>query len=101
MRTTTLRSRISGDTFKAPASRTGDWYGSSNRASDGVCIFEAVPEYRDTNPKIDMYREGDGFTSPYLGSTNSFRTVRDALVYFETRPINGHKVAKALRSSRA
>lgn len=81
--------------FVVPGARTGDWYGSSNRASDGAPMFEPVPEYRDSNPKIDLFREFDGRNPPYLASTNQFRTVRDALHYYSTREIHGHKVASA------
>lgn len=42
---------------------------------------QTEPEYSPSNPKIDLYRV-DG---TYWGSTHGFRTVRDALQYFNAQ----------------
>lgn len=39
------------------------------------------PQYRDSNPKIDLYR-ADG---SYVGSTNWHRTCREALAYMQDK----------------
>ena len=92
-----IRNRFTENTFLVPQSRTGDWYGSSNRTSSGEPMFEAVPVYADRNPKIDMFGPEVG---DYLGSTNMFATVRDCLHYFSTRKIKGKPVARAFREAR-
>ena len=41
------------------------------------------PHYRDSNPKIDLWILcSDGKTVKYIASTNWWRTVRDALAYY-------------------
>lgn len=38
--------------------------------------------YRDANPKIDIYRDGtERADLRYVGSTNFYRTCRDALIH--------------------
>lgn len=76
-RGTQMRNRLTGATFftRKPAT----YYGTSNRTSDGVPIYECVPQYSKQNPKIDLFtaRGGD-----YICSTNFFPTVREALHYY-------------------
>lgn len=83
MRQTRMRNRFTGETFLAPHPAT--LYGSSNRASDGEPMFEAVPEYRASNPKIDL----TDAAGHYLASTNQFQTIREAVHYYSTRTIAG------------
>lgn len=90
-----LKNRFTGETFKVPTHKTGDWYGPSNRASDGEPMYEPVPLYLDSNPKIDLFNGGQ-----YLASTNQFRNIRDALQYFKTRPIMGMIANYAKRDTR-
>ena len=45
--------------------------------------IQTKPEYRDSNPKIDLYILcNDGVTLKYYGSTNWWRTVRDCLNFY-------------------
>ncbi len=44
-------------------------------------VASIKPEYRDTNPKIDIFRDGLGKGEfRYRSSTNWYRTCRDALI---------------------
>ena len=46
---------------------------------------QTSPEYRDSNPKIDLWILcSDAKTVKYIASTNWWRTVRDALAYYNT-----------------
>lgn len=92
---TTLKNRFTGETFAVPATKSGNWYGSSNRASEGAPMFEPVPFYRDSNPKIDM-----GDSRGYIASTNQFRTLRDARQFYETRAINGRVITRLTRAKK-
>ena len=45
--------------------------------------IQTKPEYRDSNPKIDLYILcSDDVTLKYYGSTNYWRTVRDCLNFY-------------------
>lgn len=45
-------------------------------------IASIKPQYRDANPKIDIYRDGiERADLRYVGSTNFYRTCRDALIH--------------------
>jgi hypothetical protein len=77
-----MLNRFTGATFYTR--RPGDYYGTSNRCADGTPMYAPVPAYSGCHPKIDMYtvRGGD-----YLGSTNMFKTVREALHYFSIKGV--------------
>ena len=96
-RPTLMRNRFTGETFRTR--NTADYFGSSNRTSDGTPMYEPEPDYRVSNPKIDLYGPKiAGYGSAYLASTNQFQTCREALQYFSTRPIKGVIPARAFRS---
>lgn len=95
MKTIKLRNRFNGETFTVPAAKSGNWYGTSNRTGNGVPMFEPVPFYRESNPKIDM-----GDAGGYVASTNQFKTIRDARQFYETRSINGRAVTWMRRGKR-
>lgn len=84
---TKLKNRFTGETLAVPATQSGNWYGNSNRTSAGDPMFEPVPFYRESNPKIVM-----GDAHGYIASTNQFRTIRDARQFYETRTINGRVI---------
>lgn len=95
MKTIKLKNRFNGETFTVPAAKSGNWYGSSNRTSAGEPMFEPVPLYRESNPKIDF-----GDAGGYVASTNQFRTIRDARQFYETRTIGGRVVTWMVRSKK-
>ena len=44
-------------------------------------VASIKPEYRESNPKIDIFRDGtERADHRYIGSTNYYRTCRDALI---------------------
>jgi hypothetical protein len=45
-------------------------------------VASIKPQYRESNPKIDIYRDGtERADHRYVGSTNWHRTCRDALIH--------------------
>ena len=43
-------------------------------------VASIKPEYRESNPKIDIFRQRVERDFRYVGSTNFYRTCRDALI---------------------
>ena len=60
----------------------GDYNSPMNAAARGyVSVMQQATAYRDSNPKIDIYRDGLGKGEyRYRSSTNWHRTCRDALI---------------------
>lgn len=47
-----------------------------------IYVASIKPEYRESNPKVDIYRNGtERADYRYVGSTNWHRTCRDALIH--------------------
>lgn len=92
---TLMFNRLTGNNFYA--ARPGDYYGTSNRMSDGTPVYEVVGRYDPTYPKIDFY-DADG---RYISSTNFYRTCRDALHAYNIHPLNGRIAVTAKKDKRA